>query len=114
MTELQNAIDALRKIKTQADLNALAEEWKRQMNYIGANATRGMKKGDTITWEYKGTVKSGTIKKLNHKTCEVVGAGGSPFGSTTYKIYCRDKYIITWFDIKYLYCTISCGSCTIK
>ena len=45
------------------------------------------KKGDTITWEYKGTVKSGTIKKLNHKTCEVLGAGGSPFGSTTYKIY---------------------------
>ena len=46
-----------------------------------------LKKGDTITWEYKGTVKSGTIKKLNHKTCEVLGAGGSPFGNTTYKIY---------------------------
>ena len=87
MSTLENAIQALRLIDNQADLNELAKQWKLQMSYIGSKNKRGLKKGDTITWEYKGTVKSGTIKKLNHKTCEVVGAGGSPFGSTTYKIY---------------------------
>jgi len=86
MTELQNAIDALRKIKTQADLNALAEEWKRQMNYIGANATRGMKKGDTITWESRGFVHTGIIQKMNRKTTEVVAAGATPFGRTVTRV----------------------------
>lgn len=86
MTELQNAIDALRKIKTQADLNALAEEWKRQMNYIGANATRGMKKGDTITWESRGFVHTGIIQKMNRKTTEVVAAGANPFGRTVTRV----------------------------
>ena len=87
MNALETAISALRQLDTQADLNELAKAWKLQMNFIGNQNARGLKKGDTITWEYKGTVKSGTIKKLNHKTCEVLGAGGSPFGSTTYKIY---------------------------
>lgn len=86
MTELQNAIDALRKIKTQADLNALAEEWKRQMNYIGANATCGMKKGDTITWESRGFVHTGIIQKMNRKTTEVVAAGANPFGRTVTRV----------------------------
>ena len=87
MNALETAISALRQLDTQADLNELAKAWKLQMNFIGNQNARGLKKGDTITWEYKGTVKSGTIKKLNHKTCEVLGAGGSSFGNTTYKIY---------------------------
>ena len=85
--ELQTAVDAMRKVKSQSDLNVLAQVWRDQQTFIGNLAKSGLKKGDTITWEYKGTVKSGTIKKLNHKTCEVLGAGGSPFGNTTYKIY---------------------------
>lgn len=86
MSDLQNAIDAIRKIQTQADLNTLAEEWKRQMNYIGAQAKRGLKKGDTIRWESRGFVRTGTITKMNKKTVEVVDAGATPFGRTVTRV----------------------------
>ena len=34
-----------------------------------------VKKGDTVQWENLGVVKTGTIVKMNKKTCEVVNAG---------------------------------------
>ena len=84
--ELQNAINAIRKISTQADLNVLANEWKRQMTYIGNQAIRGMKKGDTVTWESRGYVHTGIITKMNRKTTEVVAAGANPFGRTVTRV----------------------------
>lgn len=84
--ELQTAIDAIRAVKSQSDLNVLADVWKQQMTYIGRNAVVGLKKGDTITWEYGGLVKTGKIVKMNRKTVEVVDAGASPFGRTFTKI----------------------------
>ena len=84
--ELQEAVDAIRAIKSQADLNVLADVWKQQMTYIGRNASRGLKVGDTITWEYSGLVKTGIIKKMNRKTTEVVNVGATPFGRTVTKI----------------------------
>jgi len=69
--ELQNAIDAIRQIDTQAELNILAEEWKRQMTYIGNKARRGLKIGDTVEWESRGFIRRGTIVKMNRKTTEV-------------------------------------------
>jgi hypothetical protein len=86
MTELETAVQAIRNIKTQADLNVLADEWKRQMNYIGSKAKVGLKKGDTIQWESRGFVQTGTIVKMNKKTVEVVAAGASPFGRTVTRI----------------------------
>jgi hypothetical protein len=84
--ELQNAIDAMRKITNQSDLNELAKEWKLQMNYIGAQAKRGLKKGDVIEWESRGMVRTGTIVKMNQKTIEVQDAGATPFGRTVTRI----------------------------
>jgi len=86
MSDLQNAIDAIRKITTQADLNVLAQEWKRQMNYIGSQAKVGLKKGDTINWESRGFVHTGVIQKMNRKTVEVVAAGANPFGRTVTRV----------------------------
>ena len=86
-TELENAIQAIRNVNTQADLNVLADVWKQQMNYIGKMAGRGITKGDTIQWEYRGVVKTGTVTKVNPKTVEVANAGASPFGRTITKIY---------------------------
>ena len=84
--ELQNAIEAIRKIKSQADLNTIADEWKRQMTYIGRNATAGLKKGDIIKWENRGLVRTGTISKMNRKTIEVVDTGATPFGRTVTRV----------------------------
>lgn len=84
--ELQKAVDAIRAIKSQSDLNVLADVWKQQMTFIGRNASRGLKVGDTITWEYGGLVKTGVIKKMNRKTTEVVNVGATPFGRTVTKI----------------------------
>jgi len=84
--ELQTAIDAIRNIQTQADLNVLADVWKQQMTYIGNKARTGLKVGDTISWEYGGLVRQGVIRKMNRKTMEVVDAGANPFGRTVTKI----------------------------
>ena len=86
MNELQTAIDAIRAIDNQSDLNVLATEWKRQMSYIGSKAKRGLKKGDTINWESRGVVRTGTIVKMNQKTIEVQDAGATPFGRTVTRI----------------------------
>ena len=84
--ELQNAIDAMRQIKTQADLSVLADIWRQQQTFIGNMAKSGLKKGDTIEWEYRGMVRTGIIQKMNPKTVEVADAGASPFGRTITKI----------------------------
>lgn len=86
MSKLETAIAAIRAIDNQADLNELASVWKLQMNYIGANAKRGLKKGDKIEWESRGIVRVGTIVKMNQKTVEVRDVGATPFGRMVTKI----------------------------
>tara|TARA_B100001287_G_C22517836_1_gene451321 strand:+ start:162 stop:464 length:303 start_codon:yes stop_codon:yes gene_type:complete len=85
--ELENAIKAIQQIKSQSDLNMIAEAWKLQQTFIGKQARSGLKKGDTIQWEYRGVVKTGIIQKMNQKTTEVVNVGATPFGRTVTKIY---------------------------
>lgn len=85
--ELEAVLEALQKIDNQADLNVIADRWKRQMNYVGKLAGRGITKGDTIRWEYGGVVKTGTVTKVNPKTLEVANIGATPFGRTITKIY---------------------------
>ena len=84
--ELQTAVDAMRKVKSQSDLNVLAQVWRDQQTFIGNLAKSGLKKGDTIEWEYRGVVKQGVIKKMNQKTTELVDANANPFGRTVTKI----------------------------
>ena len=84
--DLVNAIDAIRKIKTQDDLNTLAKVWKDQMTFIGNQAKSGLKKGDTIEWQNHGYVRQGVITKMNRKTVEVVDAGATPFGRTVTRV----------------------------
>ena len=84
--ELQTAVDVMRKVKSQSDLNVLAQVWRDQQTFIGNLAKSGLKKGDTIEWEYRGVVKQGIIKKMNQKTTELVDANANPFGRTVTKI----------------------------
>ena len=86
MTKLETAIAAMRDIDNQADLNELATAWKLQMNYIGAKAKRGLKKGDTVEWESRGVVRVGTNGKMNQKTVEIQDAGATPFGRTVTRV----------------------------
>ena len=86
MTKLETAIEALRSIDNQSDLNELSTAWKLQMNNIGRKAKAGLKKGDTIQWESRGFVRTGTIVKMNQKTVEVQDAGATPFGRTVTRV----------------------------
>ena len=86
MTKLENAIDAMRLIDNQADLNELAKVWKLQMSYIGSKNKRGLKKGDTVEWESQGIVRTGKIVKMNPKTIELVDVGATPFGRTVTRV----------------------------
>lgn len=83
--ELEMAIEAIRAIRTQTDLNELAQAWKSQQTFIANRIGRMVKKGDTVQWENRGVVKTGTITKLNKKTCELKPTGGSQYQIT--KIY---------------------------
>lgn len=84
--ELQNAIDAIRKIQTQAELNELAQVWKDQMTFIGNQAKRGLKIGDVVEWESRGFVHTGTIRKMNRKTMEIVNNNNGMWGQTVTKV----------------------------
>ena len=86
MTKLENAINAMRLIDNQADLNELAKVWKLQMSYIGSKNKRGLKKGDTVEWESQGIVRTGKIVKMNPKTIELVDVGATPFGRTVTRV----------------------------
>ena len=86
MSTLENAINAMRVIDNQADLNELAKVWKLQMSYIGSKNKRGLKKGDTVEWESQGIVRTGKIVKMNPKTVEVADMGNTPFGRTVTRI----------------------------
>ena len=55
--DLQNALDAMRKINNATDMSVLASEFNRHMTYIGKQKAVGIKKGDTVTWEYGGIQK---------------------------------------------------------
>jgi hypothetical protein len=86
MTALEEAIRAIRKIETQAELNQLTEVWKMQSTYIGNKNKRGLKIGDLVNWESRGFVKSGTIRKINRKTMEIVEPNNGGWGRTVYKV----------------------------
>lgn len=92
MTALETTIEAMRKIDNATDMNELAKMFNLHLRFIGQQNARGIKKGDTIEWEYKGVVKQGTITKVNRKTVEVVNTGATPFGRTTTRL---DKSMIT-------------------
>ena len=86
MSALENAIQALRLIDNQADLNELAKQWKLQMSYIGSKNKRGLKKGDTVEWESQGIVRTGKIVKMDPKTVELVNVDATPFGRTVTRV----------------------------
>ena len=84
--DLENAINAMRKINNATDMSVLASEFNRHINFIGKQKAVGLKVGDTVTWEYGGIQKQGVIVKMNRKTMEVSQANGGMFGATRTRI----------------------------
>ena len=89
--ELQNALDAMRKITNTADMHVLASQYNSHVTFLGKINSRGIIKGDKIAWEYGGLQKVGVVRKVNRKTVEVANYGNTPFGSTITRI---DKSMI--------------------
>lgn len=86
MSALDEAIEALRKIDNQEDLNVIASEWKRQMTYIGNQNKRGLKIGDMVEWESRGLVRKGKIRKMNRKTMDIVAPNNGMWGETVTRV----------------------------
>lgn len=89
--ELQNALDAMRKITNTSDMHVLAAQYNSHITLLGKRNGAGIIKGDTIQWEYGGIVKTGKVVKVNRKTIEVMNVGATPFGATRTKL---DKSMI--------------------
>ena len=90
--ELQNALDAMRKIGNTADMNVLAQQFNSHINFLGKINGAGVVVGDTIVWEYGGLQKTGKVIKVNRKTIEVMDAGATPFGATRTKL-CKSMIV---------------------
>ena len=89
--ELQNALDAMRKITNTSDMHILAAQYNSHVTFLGKTKGAGIIKGDKIAWEYGGLQKVGIVTKVNRKTIEVQNYGNTPFGSTITRI---DKSMI--------------------
>ena len=89
--ELQNALDAMRKITDTADMHVLAAQYNSHITFLGKTKGAGIVKGDVIAWEYGGLTKHGKVIKVNRKTIEVMNVGATPFGATRTKL---DKSMI--------------------
>ena len=89
--ELQNALDAMRKITNTADMHVLAQQYNSHITLLGKRKGAGIIKGDKIAWEYGGLQKVGVVVKVNRKTVEVQNYGNTPFGSTRTRL---DKSMI--------------------
>ncbi len=89
--ELQNALDAMRKITNTSDMHVLAQQYNSHITFLGKVNSRGVVVGDTIVWEYGGLKKTGKVVKVNRKTIEVINTGATPFGATRTKL---DKSMI--------------------
>ena len=85
--ELQNALDAMRKITNTSDMHVLAAQYNSHITLLGKRNGAGIIKGDTIQWEYGGIVKTGKVVKVNRKTIEVMNVGATPFGATRTKLH---------------------------
>lgn len=92
--ELENALEAMRKITDTEDMHVLASEYNRHVTYIGkVNASKfQVVKGDTISWKYGGIEKFGKVYKVNPRTVLVYQQTGASIGSTKVKL---DKSLIT-------------------
>jgi hypothetical protein len=89
--ELQNALDAMRKITDTSDMHVLAAQYNSHVTFLGKRKGAGIIKGDKIAWEYGGLQKVGIVTKVNRKTIEVQNYGNTPFGATRTRL---DKSMI--------------------
>tara|TARA_Y100000114_G_scaffold58946_1_gene53932 strand:+ start:8802 stop:9107 length:306 start_codon:yes stop_codon:yes gene_type:complete len=92
--ELENALEAMRKITDTADMNVLASEYNKHITFLGKMKAKKFQVviGDTIEWTYGGIKKFGKVYKVNPRTVLVYQQTGASIGSTQVKL---DKSLIT-------------------
>jgi len=92
--ELENALEAMRKIVDTADMHVLASEYNKHITFLGKMKANKFQvvKGDTIKWTYGGIDKFGKVYKVNPRTVYVLQNTGASIGSTKVKL---DKSLIT-------------------
>ena len=92
--ELENALEAMRKITDTADMHVLASEYNKHITFLGKMKAKKFQVviGDTIEWTYGGIKKFGTVYKVNPRTVLVYQQTGASIGSTQVKL---DKSLIT-------------------
>jgi hypothetical protein len=72
MNNVQKAIQAIRNIESNEELNQLIEAFKLQRTYLARSATRLLMVGDTVTFDAKMRgVITGQVIKINTKTVQV-------------------------------------------
>ena len=92
--ELENALEAMRKITDTADMHVLASEYNKHITFLGKMKANKFQVvvGDTIEWTYGGIKKFGKVYKVNPRTVLVYQQTGASIGSTQVKL---DKSLIT-------------------
>jgi len=80
--------EVLKVLRSIIDREEIEEAWeilKQNWNAVDAAAAIAFRVGDPVTWDGKRGTQTGTVTRVNHKTCSVKVplVGG---GATTWKV----------------------------
>lgn len=67
MNKVQTAVDAIRNMNND-ELNQVVEAIKMQRTWLARTMTRAMAAGDTVEFNARGRIVTGTVTKINRKT----------------------------------------------
>lgn len=81
------AVDAINALENYDELRPIYEAIRAKETRLSRNNIRSIVKGCDVEFKTRnGNMIRGVVTKVNRKTVEVVQAGATPFGRTTYKV----------------------------
>ena len=81
------AVDAINALENGDELRPIYEAIRAKETRLSRDTIRSVVKGCDVEFKTRnGNIVRGTVTKVNRKTVEVVQAGATPFGRTTYKV----------------------------
>lgn len=86
-SRVKAAIDAINALENYDELRNIYTAIRQKETRLSRSNIRSIVKGCDVEFTVRnGSVVRGVVTKVNRKTVEVVQAGATPFGRTTYKV----------------------------
>lgn len=84
---VKTAVDAINALDNYDELRPIYQAIRAKETRLSRDNIRSVVKGCDVEFKSRnGNMIRGVVTKVNRKTVEVVQAGATPFGRTTYKV----------------------------